>query len=671
MTLAVCFKCGSQKIGALVDCPACKVAPHLEAELVFSLALSEHLSSASQLIHYAHEIKNHHRLTVPDSILAQARAALKDPQLFARFGISRLQNKAPASQQPQSTPSRSTGAPVVSEAVTATPSRGLKETALHRNPFWILGVTPRDDRRRVVELADEKSLVLDHDVCQKARSDLTSPRTRLAAEVAWLPGVSPRKAEQLARQVLQDPMSVRAETGIPTLAHANLMAAAFEAVGEQDEPDNVAEFIRALAQLAENLTVEEVVRDVNEDRAVSGFPEIKNSEQVESELGERKRYFRNAIKDALNRLRPTGLIAAITDTVEAATSGGEAQAPVLIDELVDTYEVETQQFLQKETENVHKLIKATRESARSGETAVKPLVDKLETVTRNWEKVAHPILLSAKARGIVHRPSHDLAISIRSLAIDLFNEHNLLTQSNRITNLLKALFSQLPEVAERVEQDAEALQDIFRDRRQAETRRAEWAREITYRAEIGMVFKDVLSISPDGISWKGQHFPLDAITRVRWGGVRHSVNGIPTGTTFTLAFGDNGSEAVVELKREDVYSTFVEKLWRAVGVRILTELLQTLKAGRKFNFGDAQISDDAVTLTKHRFLAADEEVQCDWSEVHVWSADGSFCIGARDDKKVYATLSYINTPNVHLLEQAIRMGFKRGIRRLSDILQEG
>jgi hypothetical protein len=60
-----------------------------------------------------------------------------------------------------------------------------------------LGVTTRDNRRRIVELAEEKSLELDHDVCQKARSDLTNPRTRLSVEIAWLPGVSPRKAIQL------------------------------------------------------------------------------------------------------------------------------------------------------------------------------------------------------------------------------------------------------------------------------------------------------------------------------------------------------------------------------------------------------------------------------------------------------------------------------------------
>ena len=670
MTAAVCFKCGASKVGAFTPCSACGATPRLEGELEFSLALCEHLSSASQLIHYSNEITNRHRLTVPDSVLARARAALKDPQLMAMLRGNHPPDRSSSGSQTIDT-SRRQAAPSVgaSKSKPATPRR-TKETALHRNPFFVLGATSRDDRRRIVELAEERSLAIDHEVCQKARSDLTNPRTRLGAEIAWLPGVSPRKAEQLARRVLEDPLSMRSESGLPILAHVNLMAAAFETIGDQDAPDDVAAFIQEIGDLVECLTVDDILRDINEDRAISGFPEIKSGEQVESEITERKRYFRNAIKEALNRLPPASLIEVMTEAVDAATGGGEDQAPALIDELVDSYEVETQHFLQKEAENVHKLIKATRDSGSAGEGAIKPLVDKLEAVTRNWEKVAHPIQLSAKARGIVHKPSAELAFSIRSLAVELFNEHDLLTQSNRITKLLQELFSQVPELAERVEEDAEALQNIFRDRKKAQARQAEWARDITYRAEIGMVFKDTLSISPDGISWKGQSFPLESITRVRWGGIRHSVNGIPSGTTYTVAFGNNRSEAVVELRKEDIYSTFVDKLWRAVGMRLLGELFEALKAGREVRFGDAIVRNDGVTLTKHKFLGS-EQVRVSWHQTHVWSADGSFIIGSKEDKKTYAQLSYISLPNIHILEQGIRMAFKKaGMRVLSDVLNE-
>ncbi|HHG4903511.1 hypothetical protein [Aquipseudomonas alcaligenes] len=674
MGMAICFKCGSEKSGALIACRSCCAAPRTNSEYAVSLALSDHLSSKEQLTQYSHELQSGKKLSVPREALVQALDALKDPQLLAMLGAQ------PAAPSPApSAPAATRQPPPIHSSSTqrATPTTPLSRpeprlttTALHQSAFALLGATTRDDRRRIVELAEEKSLELDHDVCQKARSDLTNPRTRLSAEIAWLPGVSPRKASQLVENLLHDPMAVREESGLPTLAHLNLLAAAFEAVDSEHDAEDLASFIQEVAYLVDEIDPEDVLRDINEDRAVSGFPEVRALDQIEAELAERKRYYRSAIKDALDRLPPTTLVQVMTDTVEGVTLGGEDHAPELIDDLVDSYEVETQGFLQKEAENVHKLIKAARDSANSGEAAVKPYVDKLDAVARNWDKVAQPIQLSAKARGIDHEASRDLAYEIRSLAIDLFNTHDMLTQSQRLTGLLQELFAELPEVSERVEQDADALAEIFHERKKAVARKDEWAREITYRAEIGVMFKDTLSISPDGISWKGQSFSLDSITRVRWGGVRHSVNGVPTGTTYTIAFGDKRSEAVVELKKEDIYSKFIDKLWRAVCVRLLGEMLEALKDGRDLYFGDALLHDDGITLVRHKFLGANERVRCTWGQVQIWNADGSFCIGSKDDKKTNVGISYIHVANTHILEQLIRMAFKKpGMRRLSDLLQ--
>ena len=741
MGMAICFKCGSAKSGALVACRRCNATPRANSEYAVSLALSDHLSSNNQLAQYSHELRNGQNLSVPREALVKALDALKDPQLLAMLRaqcspsspspstnlanqksvdptlVSLMAQKInqypillqdntllpqldvqfevvfdamakthslqqivdecfrrafppdgiPKSRQiaPSVTSQRSTTASIPSKS---TPR--LITTALHQSAFAVLGVTTRDDRRRIVELAEEKSLELDHDVCQKARSDLTNPRTRLGVEIAWLPGVSPRKAVQLVENLLNEPMAIREESGLPTLAHLNLLAAAFETVDGKHDADDLAEFIVETAYLAEELTPDEVLRDINEDRVASRFPEVNSLNQIEAELTERKRYYRTAIKDALDRLPPMTLIKVMTDAVARLTSGGEVHAPGLIDDLVDSYEVETQGILQQEGENVRKLIKAARDHADSGEAAIKPYVDKLDAVARNWDKIAQPIQLSSKVRGIDHEASRDLAYEIRSLAIDLFNKHDMLAQSQRLTGLIQELFAEVPEIADRVEQDADALADIFQQRKQASARRDEWASEITYRAEIGVMFKDTLSISPQGVSWKGQNFPLDSITRVRWGGVSHSVNGVPTGTTYTIAFGNRSSEAVVELKKQNIYSTFIDKLWRAVCVRLLTEMLEALKEGRSLHFGDALLHDDGITLVKRKFLGSNEQVRCSWDRVHVWSADGSFCIGAKDDKKINAGISYIHGANTHILEQAIRMGFKKpGMRRLSELLQ--
>lgn len=637
--------------------------------MALSLVLSEHLSTRNQLAHLAHEIRNHLRLTMSEERLAQAREALKDPQLLTMLRSGRAPAQPPAFGSPVTRENRAAQTPMPGTS-NARPKRRLQTSVLHQNPFALLGVTTRDDRRRIVELAEEKSLELDHNACQKARSELTSPRTRLNAEMAWLPGLSPKRASQMADALLEAPMSIRTESGLPTLAHLNLMAAAFEAVADQDQADDVAEFIQEMAFLVDELSAEQILRDINEDRSVSGFPQVQGAEQIEIGLSERKRYYRNAIKNALDRLSPAPLVDAMTSAVDGATLGGSEHAPQLIDDLVDSYAVETQAFLDKEAENAQQLISAVRRSARSGESVVRPLVDKLEAVARNWDKIAQPIQLSAQARGIDHQPSTQIAYSIRSLAIDLFNEHDMLAQSQRLTALIKELFAELPEVSERAEEDAETLEDIFQHRKQSEAQKSEWEREITYHSEVGLIFKDILSISPGGLSWKNRCYPLDTVTRVRWGAVRHSVNGVPTGTNYTIAFGDNRSEAIVELKKELTYSTFIQKLWRAVGIRLLTNLLENLKAGEELHFGEASLRDDGITLVKHKLFGSNERIRCSWGQVHVWSADGAFYIGAQGDKKTYVSMSYIDSANTHVLEQAIRMGFKKpGMQRLSDLLK--
>ena len=63
-----------------------------------------------------------------------------------------------------------------------------------QNPFYVLTATQRDNRHRIMELADEQGLLSDTDECRAARDTLINPLKRISAEVAWLPGVAPERA---------------------------------------------------------------------------------------------------------------------------------------------------------------------------------------------------------------------------------------------------------------------------------------------------------------------------------------------------------------------------------------------------------------------------------------------------------------------------------------------
>lgn len=545
----------------------------------------------------------------------------------------------------------------------------MKQTSIHYNPFHILGATTRDNRHRIVELAEEKSLILDSQSCTKARTDLTNPRNRLAAEIAWLPGLSPRRAKELLSALQQNLDSLKGQTNLPFLANANLLAAAFELLDpERDTPD-WSDWIWDFAQTVDLIDPEDVIKDINEDRAVAGFPEVHEIDAVETELTERRRHYIRAIKEALNSLSPLVISEILTTVVETSTNSGEDHAPLLIDDLIDSYEIDTHGYLHREADNIKRLIEGARAAAPQGINAVRPFIDKISVVISKWDQVAEPIQLSMKSRGMNHDISQDLATELRGLGVDLFNKHDMLEFADRITKILQKVFDELPEIAQRLQEDSESIDDIISKRREAYERKKEWEEEITYQIDLGVLIKDRLSISPKGVQWKNSIYPLDTVTRVRWGGVRHSINGIPAGTTYTIAFGDNYRETVVNISKLDVYSTFIDKLWRAVCVRLLTESLEQLKTGKRLLFGDVFVDDYGVNLTKHRFLNS-ENVYHKWGDTHVWDADGSFIIGAKNDKKTYAELSYIGVHNTHILESIVRMSFKKWKGRLSGLIED-
>ena len=187
MTKAICFKCGEEKSSPLISCPSCKETPKHQSALALSMALSEHLSTNAQLAHYSNEIRNHLRLSVRSDQLDQANVALKDPQLIAMLGgVGHEPARSAAAGAP---PRAAASAPSNSRPRPSSRSLAMKSSKLHSTPFALLGVTSRDDRRKIVDQAEHKSLELNPDDCQRARSDLTNPRNRLTAEIAWLPGL--------------------------------------------------------------------------------------------------------------------------------------------------------------------------------------------------------------------------------------------------------------------------------------------------------------------------------------------------------------------------------------------------------------------------------------------------------------------------------------------------
>ena len=547
---------------------------------------------------------------------------------------------------------------------------------IQENPFFVLGSSTRDDRRRIMDLAEEKSLLSEGEVAAEASSVLTNPRKRLAAEVGWLPGVGPRRATDALALMQEDARSIQDLENFPSLARANLLAAGLTRAVESLSTDEVASWIVELAEAHEEIDTDSTITLINEERGVAGFPTVTDSHALETELQGRRQHYRTAIKNALNHLLPADLLKAVTEAVDIATNGGERQAPILIDDLVDSFEVEAQGFFEKETKNIAALIEQIRASAaeKQDEAVLNRFVSKLERVVKNWDVVAQPIQVSAHSRGLDHALSHEVAGEVRGLAVELYNEYGHLEISQRLIKLIQEVFAEVDRVVDQTEEDAAALDEIAEHKtdflNNVQTHLEQWRQEITYEAGWGLVFKKKLKISPDGVEWAGRQMPLDSISRLRWGGTKHYVNGVPSYTTYSIFVGTeaNWEGATIELSNDKIYSEFLERLWKAVGTRLLTQMLERLKGGQRYRFGNAVVDDYGVELERHHTFRANEKVRCGWTDLVIGNANGGFYIAKKDEKKVAVQLPYQQEDNVHVLEAAMRILWKHPGSRMSDLL---
>jgi len=327
---------------------------------------------------------------------------------------------------------------------------------IHQNPFFRLGVSPRDDRHHIVAAAEEKSLTLDADACSKARSDLTNPRNRLTAEISWLPGTSPRRAQQLIDN-LADPSSIFSTEGLPALTQANLMASAFAAL--RPDADYWDTYIAIFSVIVDDIDADAVYADINEDRKVAGFPPIRSVADVKEALADQRRVYRDNLRDALDAMPPAKLTHVVTEAVEKATFSGTQHPPLVIDDLIEAYAIGTHSFLTQEATNIEKLINRASAAAPTNVAALNPLLDRLEMVTRNWFAVAKPIQIVANAKGATSDISENVVRRLRGLCLLLNNEHDLIQPARRIVSLCQELFRDVPVIGGLLEEDATALDD--------------------------------------------------------------------------------------------------------------------------------------------------------------------------------------------------------------------
>jgi len=543
----------------------------------------------------------------------------------------------------------------------------LTKPYFFNNAFQVLGASVRDGKAKLIELAEAMTLIADSELCIKARSDLSNPRTRIISEVSWFPGVSPKKCKELCEMPSKDISHVEAATNLPPLAWANLYACLFEAIDGSEEVFEIAGLLMQFSKIIDKFSLEEIIRDINEDRLISAFPEITASDAVEDALIEQMKVYKSLVKDALDRLDPRKLIDVMDRVSDQATDGGTNPASEFIEALIDTYEVEIHNLLNSELGNIKTLNSAILAKADAGNTDLNADIQKVLKVAENFVYLARPIVLLYKSKGMEHELSDSVAKNIRNLSVSLHNKNSLTELSIGITKSMKIIFSEIDELAESVEEDEQRLQELIDDKKESQEKAAKKDAELSYSGEVGLIFKEKIEISSAGIRYGSSYFPMDKVTRIGWGSVSRSVNGIPTGTDYTIFFGDDSRLTTIETRRKEVSQNVTDRLWKARAFQIMLLIIERLKGGGSLSFKDVTIWDDRVTLKRHKFFGS-EDVTCYWADTFTHSHNGSFYIQHRSDSKVYKTLPYASTPNVQILSALLDILYKnRSLKKISQV----
>lgn len=548
---------------------------------------------------------------------------------------------------------------------------------LLENPFHLLGATLRDDKSRLMELSDEKSLTDESGEIDDARAKLANPGKRIFCEVSWLAGISPKQVQLLIDTLNNKPetiFTILQESSFPALAASNALASGMLELTNIVDGKYLSQWIIGLAEFHDEINIDEVMITLNEEREISRFSMINDTSRIEDALAELRNYYKQVIKATLNKLPPSEVVIAVTNSIEKTTNVGLYQAPLIIDEMVDSFEVEAQQFLEEETTNVKVLverIKKTAQLEQNSELIISELVEQLETVLKNWDVVAQPMQVSSRSKGLTHELSYEVGNIIRELSIDLFNNHDFLEISKRITQLQQEVFAEVDPILEQSKTDEDALDEIAREREaylnQAIQNKAEWERDITYKAQVGLIFKKNLEISPNGVVYDGKILTLDKIIGIRWGATKHSVNGIPTGTEHSIFIRTSQDNVLILTKNVSIYANFIECLWKAVGVRLLTQLLEGVNAGGCYYFGTAEVCDKGIKLIKNKLFGTEENFFF-WNQVQTFNQPGEYVIASNNDPKFHVRLDYQQIDNIHILDTAIKLLKENNMDALSDLI---
>lgn len=321
---------------------------------------------------------------------------------------------------------------------------------LSSNPFYILGVSVRNTADEIAEAYENEIIDGEHDEQSllQAHQALIGPKTRLEAELSWLPELSPSRARELLSflETGSTADEIVSEIGELTgLSLVNIWA------GLCSRFPGRSDLVKTLIENFDEVSVENAVATINESRSVSGFPKADPALVAEILPQISEAHARTAV-DAISRAEHPGL--EMTEIVESLISE-TGLARDFLEEVGSQFDNWSAPRLRE----IKDKIDGAGEKLRSDPEAKEP-VSLIEGLLDEWDEYSQPCQLLEEAKGLDERRSKELSDELRELCLWLSNEKNVHDAALRISKALIKTFPELPSVMIQSSDDIDALETL-------------------------------------------------------------------------------------------------------------------------------------------------------------------------------------------------------------------
>lgn len=324
------------------------------------------------------------------------------------------------------------------------------KTSFATSAFATLELSLRSSKDAINEAVDRLAFESDRDPAEldAARARLLSARDRVEEEIAWLPELPPSEARRAASAALAGDLDAlrsiwKATSG---LAQLNIGAAI---VSLKPDPALSVEVIRSGLLWDSRSTLQ----TLQESRAIAGSPPI-GEDLWKKAVAKHLNYIAQQLATPFS-LSSESAEKLSEDILERKSRRTEKTSSFL-ESLIQNYRRLVEPKICIITEGIEKNVSNVRADPQRPTSRI-ALVDQI----RDWAALRRPVLLHEASRGLEDEDSASLARSIRSLAIELANDHSAFAAAKELTEALRAGFAYLPAFAEKLEEDSKTLDGLL------------------------------------------------------------------------------------------------------------------------------------------------------------------------------------------------------------------